>query len=456
MAAQTKNLTTGGVKKVIAQYTLPLFLSQLFQQLYNSVDSLIVGNFLGKQALAAVASSGSLIFLLVSFATGISLGAGVVISRYFGAGERDKVLRAMHTDAAFGLVLGAALTAAGVLLSPLILRLMGTAPDVMSDSVSYFRWYFAGGIPLVLYNFLCGIMNALGDSRHPLYYLIFSSLLNIALDLLFVGVLRFGVGSAAVATSLSQAISMILCLRLLTRRDAEFRLSLKKLRFHRDMLGEIVKNGVPSGVQNSVIAFANVLVQTNINSFGSDAMAACGAYSKLEGFAFLPITSFSMALTTFIGQNLGARQFDRAKRGARFGIVASLAIAELIGAALFAFAPQLIGIFSGDARVVAIGAQQARIEALFFFLLSFSHCIAGICRGAGKATVPMVVMLSVWCVLRIIYITIIMGVAHEIKFLFLAYPMTWAISSVIFLIYYLRSDWVHSYERQERLALNDN
>lgn len=445
--AQTKNLTVGKPERVIIQFALPLLLSQLFQQLYNSMDSLIVGNFLGKQALAAVSSSGSLIFLMISFAAGIAAGAGVVISRYFGAGDDDRVSRAIHTDICFGFVIGVFMTVFGVAITPYVLRWMGTAEDVIDQSISYFRFYFLGALPMFMYNICTGIMNALGDSRRPLYYLIFSSLSNIVLDILFVGVMNYGVGSAAVATTIAQTVSMILCLRVLMSKNAQYRVELRKIRFHRDMLKEIVRNGLPTGVQNSVIGLANVLVQTNINTFGSDAMAACGSYSKLEGFAFLPITSFSMSLTTYIGQNLGAEKFDRAKQGARFGVLVSVTMAEIIGVILFFAAPYLISIFNSDPDVVAIGVQQCKVESLAFFLLSFSHCIAGICRGAGKATVPMLVMLSVWCVFRIIYITAAMKILHDIRLLFLAYPITWLISSIIFLIYYKKSDWVHSYQR---------
>lgn len=446
-AAQTKDLTAGDVRSAILRFAAPIFLSQIFQQLYNSVDSLIVGNYLGKQALAAVSSSGSLIFLMVGFFGGIAIGAGVVISRYFGAKEREKMLLAIHTSVAFGLCAGVFLTVFGVTMTPLILRWMGTAPDVIDRSVLYFRVYFYGAVPLVMYNLLTGVMRALGDSRRPLYYLIFSSLLNVALDLLFVAGFGMGVGSAAAATAIAQGASMLLCFHALMRKDAEVRIEWREIRFDPDMLREIVRNGIPAGVQNSVISIANVLVQTNINSFGSDAMAACGSYAKLEGFGFLPVTSFSMALTTAISQNLGAKRYDRAKQTARFGIATCLVMAELIGLSIAYFAPQLIRLFNSDPAVVAVGARQCRTELPFFFLLSFSHCIAGICRGAGKSKVPMLVMLSTWCLFRILYLTVAMRLRHEIQLLFLAYPITWSLSSIIFLIYYLKSDWIHGFDR---------
>ncbi|MCH3972124.1 MAG: MATE family efflux transporter [Oscillospiraceae bacterium] len=436
-------MTAGDPKKLIISFAVPIFLSQLFQQLYNTADSVIVGNYLGKNALAAVSSSGTLIFLLISFFTGMSMGAGVAISKYFGAGDYEQMSKAIHTNIAFGLVSGILLTIFGVWATPTILRWMGTDPQVLPQSVTYFRYYFCGALAIVMYNICTSIMNAVGDSKRPLYYLIFSSVLNITLDLLFIAGFHLGVGSAAVATTISQAASALLCLFHLTRKGTIYQVSLKRVKFHKDMLGEVIRYGLPTGVQNSVIGLANVIVQTNINSFGADAMAGYGSYAKIEGFAFLPITCFAMALATFVSQNLGAGKHDRAKSGAKFGILTSIVLAEIIGVIIFTLAPHLIGLFNQDPSVVAYGTAQARTEALFFFLLAFSHCIAGICRGAGKAVVPMLIMLGIWCVFRILYISIAMRISHQITLIFWAYPITWSISSVIYFIYYKKSDWVH-------------
>lgn len=443
----TKIMTEGKVKKLILQFAIPIFFSQLFQQLYNTADSLIVGRYLGKGPLAAVSSSGPLIFLLVSFFTGTAAGAGVVISRYFGAKDEERVGRAVHTNVAFGLVAGLVVTVIGVAFTPAILKIMKTDPSVLPDSIAYFRYYFLGILANVMYNIFTSIMNAVGDSRRPMVYLIFSSVLNILLDLLFIGVFHLGVAWAAIATTISQLVSALLCLKRLLKKGTVYQVSFGKVRFHRDMLQEILKYGLPTGVQNSVIGLANVILQSNINSFGEDAMAGYGSYVKLEGFAFLPITCFSMAMTTFIGQNLGAGQYDRAKEGARFGIVMSLLLAETIGLIMFLFVPSLIKMFNADPEVVRLGTRQGRTEALFYFLLAFSHIIAGICRGAGKGIVPMIIMLSVWCVFRILYITVMMHFVHDIGLIYWAYPLTWGISSVIYLFYYLKSDWVHGYGR---------
>lgn len=446
MSSHTKDMTTGNPYSLMIGFALPVFLSQVFQQLYNTADAFIVGRYLGTNALAAVTSSGTLIFLLVSFFSGIAMGAGVVISLYFGAGNNTQVSRAIHTVLAFGIASGLILTLIGVLFTPAFLVWMQTDPEVLPEAVEYFRYYFLGSLALVLYNICCSIMNALGDSRRPLYYLIFSSLLNVVLDIVFLAVFHWGVWAAAAATVISQAASAVLCMAHLLRKGNIFTVEIRKIRFHKDMLSEIIRNGLPSGIQNSVIGFANVIVQSQINSFGKLAMAAYGTHAKIEGFAFLPITSFNTACTTFISQNLGARQHDRAKKGARFSILAAVILAEIIGICYYLFAPQLISLFDRTQGVIELGVRQARTVSLFYCLLAFSHSVAAVCRGAGKAFFPMCVMLVIWCGLRITYIIIVMHLAHEIGYIYWVYPLTWAISSVIYLIYYLFSDWVHGFD----------
>ena len=448
MDGSTMDMTRGKPWRLITAFAIPVLLSQVFQQLYNTADALIVGRFLGDEALAAVSSSGTLIFLIISFFTGMSMGASVTISRYFGAGDYARVSRAIHTNVLLAILCGIVLTVFGVALTPTFLRWMGTDPDVLPEAISYFRYYFFGILAVVMYNTCKGIMNALGDSRRPLYYLILSSLVNIVLDLLFIAVFHWGVWSAAAATTISQAVSMVLCLIHLTKKGTIYQVRLRDLRLDREMLGQIFRYGLPSGVQNSVIGFANVIVQSNINSFGKLAMAAYGAYSKLEGFAFLPVTSFTMALTTYVSQNLGAGEYDRAKKGSRFGIITSLLLAELIGVLMYLFAPQLTAIFTETPEVIALGVEQARTISLFYCLLAFPHAVASVCRGAGKAFVPMTIMLVFWCVVRIAYITTVMHFVHDIQYIYWAYPITWSLSSIVYLIYYHFSDWVHGFEKK--------
>ena len=449
MASQTKNttsMTEGTIWKSIVAFAIPLFLGNLFQQLYNMADSLIVGNFLGSNALAAVSSSGNLIFLLVGFFNGIAVGAGVVIARYFGAREKESLQRSIHTTIAFGLICGVVLSLVGVIFAPKILILMGTPEEVLPNSTVYFQVYFAGSIFFVMYNIFVGILQAVGDSRHPLYYLIISSITNVILDLILVAGFRFGVGAAALATTISQALSATLCLRQLLRSPEEYRVSLKKIRLDFFMLRQIISNGLPAGLQNSIIALANVVVQSNINSFGKMAMAGCGSYSKVEGFAFLPVTCFALSMTTFTSQNIGAKKYHRVKKGARFGVFCSITLAELVGAVMFIFVPYMISAFNRTPEVIQYGTTQARTAALFYFLLAFSHCAAGILRGAGKSIVPMIVMMVCWCVIRVTYITVTVHFIHSIRVVFWAYPLTWTLSSIVFLFYLFKTNWLGAEE----------
>lgn len=435
-------MAQGPIWKHIVFFAVPLFFGNLFQQFYNTADSFIVGKFLGDTALAAVSSSGSLILLLVGFFNGISTGGGVVVARYYGAGDRHRMSRTIHTMVAFGLAAGVALTAIGLLLAPQILLWMGTPADVLPQSIDYFRIYFLGSVAFVLYNVFVGILQAVGDSIHPLIYLIVSSLVNVVLDLIFVWGFHWGVWSAALATVISQFVSALLCLIHLMRTKGPERLSLAEIGFDSVVFRQVLSNGLPAGVQTSIISLANVVVQANINAFGSAAMAGCGAYSKVEGFGFLPITCFSLALTTFISQNLGAGETERARKGAKFGVLCSVIIAECIGGLIWLLAPVLIGAFNDSGTVIAYGVAQARTVTLFYCLLAFSHCMAGILRGAGRASVPMFVMLGCWCVFRIVYITAAVSVVPEIQMVFWAYPITWSMSTVIFALYARHTPWL--------------
>lgn len=440
-------MTEGSIRKLMLSFALPVFVSQLFQQLYNTADSVIVGKFLGTDALAAVGSSGNLIFLLISFFEGVATGAGILIANRYGARDLKGVRRAVHTDIAFGFAAGGFMTVVGFFFIGYFLKWINTDADVFPLAMEYYKVYFLGSIGNVVYTICRGIMMAVGDSKRPLLYLIFSSVLNVLLDVLFVGVFRWGVWSAALATVIAQFISAILCIIALIRHGGSATLYLREIRFYKNELRLVIKYGVPSGVQNSVIGFANVIVLSQINTFGKIATAAYGSYSKIEGFAFLPITSFTMSISTFIGQNLGAKEYDRAKKGARFGVLSAVIIAELIGVAMYISARPLFSLFTDDAEVIALGMKELRTIAPFYALLAYSHSVASVCRGAGKAVVPMVIMLSVWCVIRVSWILITMHLFNDIVFVYWAYPLTWSISSVIYCIYYYASDWVHGFER---------
>lgn len=443
-------MTEGSIWKAILLFALPIFFGGLLQQFYSMFDSWTAGHYIGDTALAAVSSSGSLIQMMVGLFNGVAMGAGVVIAKLFGAEEYDDMRKAIHTMIAFGLAAGAFLTVFGVILTPTLLQWMGTPENVLAESIVYFRVYSYGIVFSVMYNIFVGILHAVGDSRHPLMFLMVSSVINVLLDLFFVAGLHWGVASAAAATTIAQGISVLLCVTYLVRSTTEvYHLDWREIRFDLKSLRDILRFGLPAGVQNSVVSFANVIVQSNINAFGSAAMAGCGAYSRLEGFAFLPITCFTQALSTFVGQNLGARRYDRVKKGAGFGIGCSIVIAELIGIISYIFAPQMIAIFNDQPDVVRFGTLHMRTICLFYCLLAFSHCIAAIMRGAGKASVSMVTMMVFWCVVRVIYITVAIQFVPELQTVSRAYPITWSCSSVVFLIYFLKVDWIHNFDRIE-------
>lgn len=441
-------LTEGPIGQQMIRFAMPIFLGNLFQQLYNTADTLIVGNLLGSQALAAVSSSGSLIFLLIGLFNGIGAGSGVVIARFFGAQDEDRLSKSIHTTLAIALVSALLMTAVGVLFSPQLLIWMDTPAEVLPDAVSYLRVYFAGMLGMIMYTSCMGIMQALGDSRHPLWYLIFSSILNVVLDIIFIAVFDGGVGSAALATIISQLMSVVLCMARLMRQEGAARVRLRKIGFDREMTALILRYGLPSGLQNSVIAIANVVVQSHINAFGEMAMAGSGAYTRVEGFAFLPVTSFTMALTTFVSQNLGAKEYGRAKKGARYGMLCSMSIAEFIGVVMFVFAPVILRAFTDEQVAIDYGVEKARICALFYCLLAYSHCVSAVLRGAGHSVAPMVVMLVVWCFIRMSILWIFVPILQTIAIVNWVYPITWSISSAILLVYYLAVDWVHGFQKK--------
>lgn len=344
---------------------------------------------------------------------------------------------------ALAMTAGLLLTVLGVSLSPIILRLMGTPQTVLPLSVSYFRTYFFGSLAFVMYNACMGILQAVGDSRHPLQYLIISSVINVVLDLLFVVVFRMGVGSAAFATAVSQFTSMALCLVRLTHSDREYRVDLREIRFTPSLLVEILKNGVPAGLTNSIISIANVVVQSNINAFGPAAMAGCGAHQRIEGFCFLPVQCFNMAISTFVSQNIGAKKPDRVKKGVRIGVAGTTIIAECIALCVFAFSPMLIRLFDRTPEVIESGALFQRTVMPFFFLAAYTHGMSAVMRGAGRSTVPMLVMLACWCVIRVTYITIAVHFLPSLSTVAWAYPLTWSLSSLVFTVYYFKGHWIN-------------
>ena len=427
-------MTEGSIRRKIIGFDIPIFVGYLFQQLYNTADSLIVGNYLGENALAAVSSNAAFIYLFVGFFMGFATGAGVVIARHIGAGDPLQTSLAVHTTVAMGLAFSVLVSVLGVVVTPVMLRWMGTPPEVFTESCKYLKIYFAGSTGLVMYNMLVGILQASGDSRHPLVYLVISSLVNVALDVLFVAGFRMGVDGAAWATVISQFLSMLLAASRLLRADSAIRVDPRRVRFDRENLRMIVQNGLPTALQACVIDLSNLLIQSYINSFGSLAMAGIGASTKVEGFAFLPVTAFQMAVTTFVSQNMGARKYDRVRQGIRFGLLCTIVVIEVLGAVVFLLAPQIIGLFNRNPEVIRFGMGRARVCALFYCLVGFSHVASAVMRGLGKPVTPMIIMLTCWCAVRILVLFTLGQALHDIRLAFWIYPFTWALSSAVYVI----------------------
>lgn len=435
-------MSEGNIWKQLLFFSIPLVLGNIFQQLYNAVDSIIVGNFVGSQALAAVTSSSPVINMLISFFMGLSIGAGVVISRYFGANDRQGVSDSIHTSMTIIILAGIAMTFIGVLLTPYILQWVGVPQDVMSDSIVYLKIYFYGIVGVMIYNMGSGVLRALGDSKTPLYFLIFSSAVNIVLDYAFVVYLHMGVSGVAWATLISQCLSALLVCLLMMKGNASYQLRLRQLKIHPSTLSEVIRVGLPSGVQNAIVSFSNVIVQSNINAFGSTAMAGCGAYTKIDGFAILPVTSYSMAITTFTGQNIGAGRFDRVRQGTKVCLTLSLITTLLISLLLFLFGDTALSIFTSDPAVINYGHIMLTLLVPGYFLLAISHAISGVLRGANRAATAMIIVISCWCGLRMAWILTSVPIFHSIHVVLLGWPISWLVSTIIFILYYRRGHWL--------------
>jgi putative MATE family efflux protein len=435
-------MTEGSIGRKIFFFAVPLILGNLLQQLYNTADSVIVGNFVGSNALAAVGSTGSLIYMLIAFSQGAAVGAGVIISNFLGAADRASVQKAVHTAIAIVLILGVAFSIFGVLLSRPLLELMNTPDEVMEDSLLYLRIYLAGLIFNVLYNMTAGILNAAGNSRRSLIYLAIASVTNIGLDLICVAVLDMGVAGAAIATDVSQLISCVLSMRFLMCVDADYHVSIKELRIDRRMAKNIIKIGLPAGIQNTVISLSNTVVQSSVNAFGSAAMAGFAAYMKIDGFNILPVLSLSLAMTTFTGQNLGAGKLDRVKRGMWLTLGMGVVYTIATGALLLMFDKQIMRLFTDNAEAIAYGRLTMKYFCPFYFLLGIMHVLAGTVRGAGKSVPPMVIMLSSLCVTRILWIEIAAPLYGTIDGVYISYPITWAMGMVLMILYAWKGHWL--------------
>ena len=433
------DMTQGSTTRHLIRFALPLLAGNLFQQLYNMVDTWVVGNFVSNEAFSAVGTVTPIINTLIGFFLGMSSGAGVVISQYYGAHRPEKVREAVHTAMLLTVIMGVVFTGVGIAMTPLMLELMKTPAEVAPDQTAYLTIYFAGIMGLLLYNMGSGILRAVGDSQRPFYFLLVSAGVNTALDLLFV--LKFGMGveGVAYATIIAQAVSAVLTIAVLIGYDGSVKLSLRDLRIHWRMLKKIVAVGIPAALQMAITAFSNVFVQGYINHFGADCMSGWTAYTKIDQLVILPVQSLSLASTTFVGQNLGVGNVERAKGGVRRALYLSFAVTAVLLVPVLTLAPDMTAFFNSKPEVVSYGALLLRLLSPFYFFFCINQIYSGALRGSGNSQVPMFIMLGSFVVFRQIYLYVMAHfISNEIVPIALSYPAGWFVCSAVTLLYYAR------------------
>lgn len=437
-------MTEGVIWKQLLTFFFPIVLGTFFQQLYNTADAAIVGNGVNKLALAAVGgATASLVNLLVGFFIGLASGATVIISQFYGAGQEKDVSRAVHTSAAMALLFGLILSAGGFALSPWLLSIMDTPQDVLPYAVTYIRIIFLGMIPSLVYNIGSGVLRAAGDSRHPLYFLITACFANIILDTLFVIVLRIGVAGAALATILSQTLSAGLVIRTLAKRNDCLRLSVKKIRLEGSLLRRIFSIGLPAGLQSVMYSVSNVIIQRAVNGFHTDILAGWTAYGKLDGLFWMTVNAFGIAITTFVGQNYGAGRKERIKKGVRSCFVMCLIVTALLASAMYLLGGELFRLFTQDDSVLAAGVRILRLLVPFYLTYIPIEILSGTMRGAGDTLIPTLMILSGVCLLRVVWVLVIAPLSPTIEMVLLSYPITWSLTSALFILYYFRGRWLY-------------
>ena len=439
---EQNRILEGSLYKNIMLFFLPIWFGTFFQQLYNTVDAVIVGNFVGKAALAAVGGpTGTIINLLVNFFVGVSSGAGVVIAMYYGSRNREKTDLALHTAVAISVTGGIILMAIGIPFSPLFLKWMGTPADVLEQATVYIRIYFFGAVFNLVYNIGSGILRAMGDSKKPLYFLIVASIVNIILDIVFVVFLGMGVAGVGLATVIAQISSATLVILSLKSLPEEIALTLSKVKLNRSMCGEIFKIGIPNGLQSVAFSASNIAIMSSINAFGTDTVAAWTAYGKIDAIFWMTVGSFGIATTTFVGQNFGAKNFDRVKKSIRACNILSVTAALLLSGALLTFYPVLYRIFTQDAEVIRIGATMVKVMVPLYFTFTFIENYSGAMRGVGDSIVPTVITIMGICVFRIVWIFFVLPLNNTLITAIISYPISWALTAVIFICYYLSGIW---------------
>lgn len=433
-----RDMTSGTIWKHIILFSIPLLIGNLFQQLYNTVDSVVVGNYVSKQALAAVGATGPVINTLIGFFMGMSAGAGVVISNYFGAKNEKKLHKAINTTVLLTFILSIVFTVIGIAMVPFMVSFMQTPNDVVNETSTYLRIYFAGATGLMIYNMGSGILRAVGDSRRPLYFLCISSVVNIVLDLVFVLIFHMGIAGVAYATIISEFVSAVLVLVVLTKTKEVYKIQWNNLKISGDIIYKICKVGIPAGLQMAVTSFSNVFVQSYINHFGSACMAGWSSYSKVDQFVLLPMQSLALSATTFVGQNIGAKDYDRANKGMKTSLVMALTVTIVLSIAINIFAKPLILLFTDDVQVLKFGRVFLHFMSPFYVCCCFNQIYAGALRGRGDANGPMVIMLGSFVVFRQVYLAVSKHMTDSLYPVAFAYPAGWILCSILMFFYFKR------------------
>ena len=441
--ASNRYITEGVIWKQILRFFFPILLGSFFQQLYNTVDTIIVGRALGTEALASVGASGPILSLVYGFFIGISSGATVILSQAYGAGDRERVQKTLHTAMALALTLGVIITAAGILLAPQVLALIGTPESCMKDAVVYCRIYFGGALASMVYNMGAGILRAMGDSRRPMIFLMACCFVNIVADILFVYVLHMGVAGAALATILAQLISAILTLRVLMKQPDESKLVLKQIRSHKSLLLSMLRIGIPAGIQLMMFDFSNLIVQSSVNSFGEATIAAWTAYGKADAWSWQISGALGVSVTTFVGQNFGAQKYDRVRRSVWVCMGLGMAMLGVLSVLEYIFREPLLGIFTTDPEVIRIGAEMMVCIVLWNAIFIPIEVFAGTMRGTGYALPPTLIMCVSVCLYRVLWVWLAVERWHTIFCLCLAYPISWVLCVLVFYVFYLKGDWLH-------------
>jgi putative MATE family efflux protein len=441
--AKVNGITEGVIWKQLLSFFFPIVLGTFFQQLYNTTDAVIVGNFVGKEALAAVGgSTGTLINLLVGFFVGLSSGATVIISQYYGARNTENVEKSVHTALALSIVGGAVIMVLGIVFSRWALSAMGTPDDIMDYSVTYMCIYMLGMIPSLIYNMGSGILRAVGDSKRPLYFLIVSCIANIVLDLLFVVVFSLGVAGVGIATVLSQVISAVLVVVALLRTEDSYRLYVRKIRFTSSILRRIVTIGIPAGLQSVMYSVSNIIIQASVNTFGTDTVAVWTAYSKIDGLFWMIMGAFGVSIMTFVGQNFGAQKYDRIQKSVRVCLGMAFGVSIAMSIVLLLTGQYIYLLFTNDSKVIECGVTILKSLVPFYATYVCIEILSGAVRGTGDAVIPMLMTCVGVCVLRVIWIFVAVPQWHTIQMVAYSYPVTWVITSLLFILYYWKSGWL--------------